>query len=326
LEKSLQSLAGGAAPERLRPLLTTVLDRLRGGRGLAEALEDAAAEAKKPLFPPYFIAMIRAGEAAGALEAVLGKLAELLERALRLRETLISALIYPIILTVVAISSVVLLLTVVVPQFAPLFANSPHQLPWATTLVLGASRLLREWGALGISLLLAGGLAAPRLLRRWGASGWWDRTVLRLPVAGPLVVAIATARLSRTLGILLKSGVPLPAALGLTRGIVGNRVLAEMLDALRDGIANGRGLTASLPEGHPLPDLAVQLLRVGEQSGRLEEILLRLADLFDDRVELAQKRLLAIFEPACVLTLSAIVGGIVISILQAVVSINDLAL
>lgn len=320
VEQALRLMASGAAPKRLQPALAAALEALRAGAGLADALDGAGG------FPPLVIAMVRAGEAGGVLEPVLGRLADLLDRAARMRETTVSALLYPAILVTVAVAAVLLLLLQVVPQFAPLFAGAGADLPLSTRLVLGASAGLRAyWTPLMVAalVLLLGGRWLAGVLVSEDA---WDRLVLRLPGVGALVAMTATARLARTLGVLLRSAVPLPVALALARDVVGNRAVAAAVAAMAQGVRDGRGLAASLPPDQPLPALAVQLLRVGEDSGRLDEVLIHLADIYDAKLEQAMKRFFAVLEPACVLALSVVIGGIVVSILLAVVSINELAL
>jgi len=191
---------------------------------------------------------------------------------------------------------------------------------------LGASTLLLEWGRSGAILACLALLGLAMVMRRPGVARWLDDQGLRLPVIGPLLLLAASARWMRVLAMLLKGGVPLPQALDLTAPVAGHRRLRAMIAGMKSGIKDGKGLTASLPDRAPLPDLARQLLKVGEQSGRLDDSLGHLADLYDTRLENRLKRLLALFEPACVLGLSLLVGTIVISILTAVVSINDLAL
>jgi general secretion pathway protein F len=318
-EQAFQLLASGTAPKSLRAPFGQALARLREGEGLADALTGAG-------FPPIYRAMVQAGEAGGALAGQLAQLASLLERAARLREQLVSALIYPALLICVSIGAVILLLGMVVPQFAPLFAESHKALPFATRMVLGASETLRSgWriGLGGLGLALALGLVAAR---RPAIGAWADEWLLRVPVVGRLMLLAASTRWMRVLAVLLKGGVPLPAALDLVKPVAGHRALQSMISVLKDGIRDGKGLTASMPPNPPLPDPALPLLRVGEQGGQLAESLGHLADLFDSRLEQGLKRTMALFEPACVLLLSAMVGTIVISILLAVVSINDLAL
>ena len=318
VEQALRLLATEAGPPRLRPRLETVLERLRGGGSLSEAMNAAGG------FPPLVLAMVKAGEAGGTLEVTLANLADLLERALKLREQIQSALMYPIVLMVAAVGSLLLLLTQVVPQFAPMLKQAGKTLPVSTSLVLAASDALLAYGTTLMVAALVAVAGAPFLLRRL-PPGWWEPAVLRMPAVGDLVAMAATARLCRTLGTLLKGGVPLPAALGLASEVAGLRSLARAVLAMRAGAAEGRGLAVSLPPGAPFPPLAVQLLKVGEESGRIEEILGHLATLFDAKVELALKRVLALFEPACILLLAVLVGGIVVSILSAVMSINELA-
>lgn len=318
VEQALRLLATEAGPPRLRPRLETVLERLRGGGSFAEAMTAAGG------FPPLVLAMVKAGEAGGTLDVTLANLADLLERALKLREQISSALMYPIVLMVAAVGSLLLLLTQVVPQFAPMLRQGGKELPVSTRIVLAASDGLMAHGTALMVAALALAVAAPLVLRRL-PPGWWEPAVLRMPVVGELVAMAATARLCRTLGTLLKGGVPLPAALGLASEVAGLRSLSRATLAMRAGAAEGRGLAVSLPADAPVPPLAVQLLKVGEESGRIEEILGHLAGLFDAKVELALKRALAVFEPACILLLAVLVGGIVVSILSAVMSINELA-
>lgn len=320
VEQALQLMIEGAAPSALRRALAAALASLREGASLERAL--AATEA----FPPVYLAMVQAGEASGALAEQFGKLALMLDRAAKLKEQMVSAMIYPALLMLVAIAAVILLLGLVVPQFAPLFAGAHTTLPFATRAVLAASDLLREDGLIFLALISLALLGLALALRRPHVADWCDDRLLRLPLIGPLLVLAATGRWMRVLALLLKGGVPLPTALELVRPVAGHRRIRAMLAGMRAGIKDGKGLTASLPAKPMMPELALQLLRVGEQGGRLEDSLGHLAELFDTRLEQSLKRALAIFEPACVLVLSLMVGTIVISILLAVVSINDLAI
>lgn len=319
LERALALLADGLAPQPLRAGLLEALERLRGGAGLGEALARAGG------FPPLYAAMVRAGEGAGALDMVLEQLCLLLERQRLVTRAVTSALIYPAVLCFVAVGSLLLLLLHVVPQFAPLFANARKALPPATELVLALSGFMLAWGDLALAGLLALGLGGWLVWRQPGLAPWRDRTLLRLPLVGGMALMAGLARLARGLSVLLRAGVALPRALELAADMAGNRVLSATLLAMRDGVRDGRGLTAALPPGHPLPDLAVTLIRVGEQSARLAEVLEQLAALYEDKLETAIKRFLALLEPALILLLALFVGGIVVSILLALVSINDLA-
>jgi general secretion pathway protein F len=320
LERTLALLAGGLAPARLRPRFHTVLDRIRGGSTLADALDQAGG------FPQIYRAMVRAGESGGALEIALDRLVEVLEREQKLKETLTSAMLYPAVLGLVAVASVLLMLLYVVPQFEHLFAGSKADIPAVTQLVLAASQGLRaHWTSLMLGVLAV--LIGLRLLTsRPAFAPWWERRLLGLPLIGSILIMAATARLSRTLAVLLKAGSSLPTALSLAGQAAGNRSVAAAAEAMRAGVKNGHTLTASLPPGHRLPDLAVALIRVGEESGRLDEVLGHIADVYDSKVETSLKRALALLEPLTVIFLALVIGGIVISILLALVSINALAI
>ena len=318
LEQALALLASGLAAAPLRPRLESVLTRVRAGAGLGDALEGEGG------FPPLFIAMVRAGEAAGALEATLAELAQLLERQARLSSLIGSALLYPAVLLTVAVASVLLILLYVVPQFAPLFERAGGELPMTTRAVLASSAWLQDnWTLLMLALLFL--LLGVRALgKRPALAVALQRRLLALPVLGPLLADAAVARFARTLGALLQAGAALPASLGFARDVAGPALAAE-IDAMRDGVKNGRTLVGSLPLGHRLPTVAVELLRLGEETGRLDEVAGHLADASDARLETALKRLLALLEPASILLIALLVGGIVISILSALVSINALA-
>lgn len=320
LERVLSLLAGGLAPRSLRPRLGVVLDRVRGGATLAAALEEAGG------FPAVYRAMVQAGEAGGALEAALDRLVDLLDRQRKMREAVVSAMIYPAVLAVVAVASILLMLLHVVPQFEHLFAGTRADIPAITRAVLGTSTWLRaNWTPLMAALLVL--LLAVRFgTARLELGPLRDRIVRRLPLVGTLVKTAATARFARTLSVLLRAGSTLPTALALAGGAAANAPLAEAVAAMRRGVQDGRSLTAALPPGHPLPDLAVELIRVGEETGRLEAVMGHLADIYDGKVELALKRLMALVEPAAVILLALVIGGIVVSIMLALVSVNALAL
>jgi len=319
VEQALDLLATTTAPKALRKPYGEALARLREGVGLSEALASAG-------FPPIYRAMVQAGEAGGALSGQLGELATLLERSAKLRDQIVSALIYPVMVLCVSIGAVALLLGMVVPQFAPLFVGSHKALPLTTRIVLAASGALRQdWqaGMAVLALLLGIGLIAAR---RPAVAARADEMMLRVPVIGRLLLLSASTRWMRVLSVLLKGGVSLSAALELVKPVAGHRPLQALIGAMKDGIRDGKSLTGSMSGSALLPDPALPLLTVGEQGGQLAESLGHLADLFDSRLEQGLKRTMALFEPVCVLLLSLVVGTIVISILLAVVSINDLAL
>ena len=319
LERALTLLAGGLAPRGLRSALDEVLAQVRAGIGLADALDKVGG------FPRLFIAIVRSGESGGVLDLALGLAADLMERSRKLRDGLTSALAYPTILAFITVASVAMMLLHVVPMFEPMFARSLDQLPLPTRVVLAASAFARTEGdgvAVALSVLL---LCCLWLGRQRFARVWWHGVVLRLPVAGPLVAMAATAQFARTLSVLLHAGMTLNLALPLAGRTLTNSRMQDAATSMHASVRDGRPLTAGLPPGHPIPDLAVQLIRVGEESGRLDDVLRHIAEMFETKVETGLKRLLTILEPACIVTMAAIIGGVVVSILLALVSINALA-
>lgn len=320
LDRSLQILLELAEGTRTGPLVERVLEEVRGGAALSAALE-----AQGGVFSRLYVNMVRAGEAGGALQGVLARLADHMERSQELRDSIKSALVYPTILLVVAALSVALLLAFVVPQFAQLFADMGEALPMPTRVVIAAGDLVRDyWWALllGILAVLTLGrywLEQPAVRRRW------DRRVLRLPLVGDLVTKVQTAHFSRTLATLMENGVPLLSAVGLVREVLTNSRVAESLDAAGEELKRGRGLAEPLTEEAVFPRLALQMLKVGEESGRLEEMLERIANIYDREVRSTVQRLLTLLEPILIVGLGVIVAGIIMSILVAILSVNQMA-
>ena len=319
LDRSLDLLLGMATHPALREVLAHVRDEVRGGAALSAALES-----RHEVFGRFYVSMIRAGEAGGALTDVLARIATHMERSRELRETVKSALIYPSILVFVAALSIVLLLTLVVPQFSQMFEESGKALPLATRIVISSGDWLRDWGW----TLLLGGLAIHQYFRRALAHPArrlrWDARLLRLPLAGGLILRIEVARLARTLSALLDNGVPLLPALGIVRNTVGNLVLAGGIEAAREELKEGRGFGRPLLAQGIFPPLAVHMIMVGEETGGLATMLGRIAEVYDREVQLSVRRLLALLEPAMILGLGLVIGGIILSILLAILQVNTL--
>ncbi len=319
LDRALTILIGVSDDEQAQTLLERVQEKVRGGSSLADALEVQGA------FSRFYLNMIRAGEAGGALEVVLKRLTEFLERSQALRETVTSALIYPIILLSVSALSVIILLTFVVPQFQQLFADAGKALPLATQIVIAVGDGFRNYwwaGALIIVLIVA---ILRQQLSQPVSRARWDRWFLSLPLFGDLIAKVETARLTRTLGTLIGNGVSLLNALTIVRETLTNQVLATALGEVSEHVKTGRGLAEPLQEAGNFPKLAVQMIRVGEETGQLQEMLLQVADTYDGEVQTAVKRMLTLLEPALILGLGVIIAGIIMSILVAILSLNELA-
>ncbi|MEH6824731.1 MAG: type II secretion system F family protein [Motiliproteus sp.] len=321
LEKTLGLLATINDNSKVRKALQQVLTQVRAGASLGDALSG-----QPGVFSPLYISLVRAGEASGALERVLAHLARYLERSKWLHDTLISALIYPVILACVALASVLLLLTFVVPQFEQLFEGVEHLLPLSTRITIAAGDWVVDYAWLVIAtggLTLIGwryGMQASR-----GFRYRCHRQLWRLPLVGPLVAKVETARLCRMLGILLSSGVPLLKALVIVRDTQRSEVLRQGLEQVNGEVAQGQRLSAAVSRLQLLPALALNMLQVGEESGELEPMLEKVADWYDQDVEASLKRLLAMIEPLLILVLGGVIAWVVISILLAMLSVNELA-
>jgi general secretion pathway protein F len=319
LDRALTILIGVSEDEQARSLLERVQEKVRGGSALADALE------AQGVFSRFYLNMIRAGEAGGALEVVLKRLTEFLERSQALRETVTSALIYPMILLTVSALSVIILLTFVVPQFQRLFADAGKALPLATQIVIAVGDGFRHYWWAGAILIFLGVLGVRRQLNLPENRVRWDRWLLRLPLVGDLIGKVETARLSRTLGTLLGNGVSLLNALAIVRETLSNQVMAVALGEVAEHVKTGRGLAEPLQDAGSFPKLAVQMIRVGEETGQLQEMLIQIADTYDGEVQTAVKRMLTLLEPAMILGLGVIIAGIIMSILVAILSLNELA-
>jgi general secretion pathway protein F len=268
---------------------------------------------------------VRAGEASGALDVVLGRLAEFLEKSQKLRETVKTALYYPIFLLMMAVISIVILLTIVVPQFKPLFESAGTALPVSTQILVGVGDFVRGYGW----LIVLGLVAAYFLMRRYLATGEgrrrWDGFLLGLPFIGGLLTKIEVARFSRTASTLLQNGVSLLPALVIVRDILSNSIIASSIDSIAARLKEGRGLAEPLAATGLFPRLVIHLVRVGEETGQLEDMLTKLADIYDEEVGRTTARLLALLVPVLTIGMGVMVAAIIGSILTAILSVNTLA-
>jgi Type II secretory pathway, component PulF len=321
LDHALRLLAGLDDDPASARAVSTLREGIRKGEALSSAMA-----ARPDLFTPLQVNLVRAGEAAGDLPQALARLADHLERTQALRESVRSALVYPALLLFVAALSVVGLLLFVVPGFSQMFEEMGQALPLATRLVVAAGNALREcwWLLLLLPALIA--LWFERRLARPGVRLRWHARLLRWPLLGDLLSRLETARFSRTLAMLLESGVPLPRALQLATEVVNNGAIRAALEQAGEALKQGRGLGGPLAEAQLLPPLALQMIRVGEESGDLAPMLHKVADTFDRQTRNAIARLLALLEPALIIGLGLVVAGIIVSILVAVLDANRLLL
>ncbi|HEB94873.1 MAG TPA: type II secretion system F family protein [Sedimenticola thiotaurini] len=320
LERSLGILEEVAETEAERLLLLRLVEAIRAGSSFADAVEAEGAP-----FGRLYVSMVRAGEEGGALPLVLDRLAGYLEESQAFRADIGAALIYPVILLLVSVVSLVLLLTLVVPQFQRMFDEAGALLPLPTRIVIALGDWMQQyWWTLPV-LALVGLLGVPRLLERPRIRLAWDRFQLRLPLLGPLIRKIEVARFCRTLATLLGNGVLLLPALGIVRETLGNRALAESVGRVAERLKRGETLSGPMLEEGRFPRLACHMVRVGEETGRLETMLVDVADIYDREVRQGLKKMLGLLEPLLILVLGVLIAGIIFSILLALLSLNELA-
>lgn len=305
---------------RLCHMIDKVLEQVKGGENFSDALE-----ARGKIFSRFYINMIRAGEVGGNLEEVLDRLTEYLESSEELRNTVTSALIYPAILLTISVLSIFLLLTFVIPQFTEMFENAGKELPLPTQIVVGISEWLQSyWWSLLLLFIFAvyyhKYYVSSTLRKRE-----FDRRVLTIPLVGDIIRNMETANLCRTLGTLIVNGVPLLGGLAIAKGTVNNSWLVSILENAEFSLKDGQGLSKPLIESGQFPKMAVQMIKMGEESGKLEDMLIQVANTFDKELRITIQRMLALLEPALILGLGVVIAGIITSILMAILSVNDLA-
>jgi general secretion pathway protein F len=320
LDRSLTTLADLTPGAELKRVTGEVLSSVRGGTSLAQAMGQ-----HPKVFPPLYVSMVKAGEIGGVLDEVLRRLVDYLTSVQELRDEVRSAMTYPILLTAVGAVSITILLVFVLPKFATMFADLGQALPVSTRIMLGISDVFSSVWILPVVLVLGGGsYGLFRYLnsgpRRYGL----DAFKLRMPVVGYLLRRMEVARFGRTLGTLLRSGVPVLQALDIVREVVTNQVIGRAVSEVQVGVREGAGMSGPLGRSGAFPSLALQMIAVGEDTGKLDEMLLTVADYFDREVRNEVKRLTSLLEPVMILVMGLVVGFMVISMLMAVFSINDI--
>ena len=318
LDRALTILLELPEDEAARRTITDIRDAVRGGASLSAALER-----QHGVFGRLFVNMVRAGEAGGSLHETLQRLADYLERSRALRARVINALVYPAILLVMVGLSLLFLLGYVVPQFSAMYESLDADLPWFSQSVLGLGEFVRGWWIVLLAIPVLVALWLDRKRRDPVFMLRFDDWLLRRKLAGTLVAKLETARLARTLGTLLRNGVPMLSALGIARNVLDNRVLAADVDAASDDVKIGVGLSAALARGKHFPRLALQMIQVGEESGALDAMLLKTADTFEQETAIAMDRMLAGLVPAVTLVLALVVGIVILAVLSPIYDLTS---
>lgn len=320
IDRSLKVMIDMSAEPGSRLLLQELLDTVKGGKGLSVALEG-----HRKYFDDFYVSMVRSGEASGDLAGVLTRLAAQLKRAKEVRSEVVSAMIYPAILAMVAIISVFMMLGFVVPQFKALFEDMGEALPYLTQIVITGGEFIKSNG---LWLIVASAIMTYGF-RRWSRSSkgrqWLDQRFLSAPVLGSVVFKYEVARFSRTMGTLLESGVSVLNAINIAVETVSNVEVRASLATLAPAVKHGGRVSQALADSGDFSPMMVQMVRVGEESGQLSGMLLELAEVYDEEVSAGVKRSLTLLEPILILGMGGMIGLIIVAILMGILSVNDLA-
>ncbi len=298
-----------------------VLRAIKGGKTLADALA-----AHPAYFSDIYVNMVRAGEASGQLHTMFDRLAEFERTRDELRGYVISSLVYPALLAFVGMCSVIVLLYFVVPRFAQVFQESRIAMPLPTQIMLQASLFVRTYGLFLLILLVGFGVSFSYYIRTPEGRLWWDTTRLKLPVLGDALRKMETARFARAMGTLVANSVPLVQSIQIAGAIMTNKVMSNALGPVTQGVKRGEGIAVPIKRSGVFPPLAGHLLTVGEETGRLDVMFQRMAEIYETETKAAIKRFTSLFEPLVILVMGLVIGVLIISMLMAITSINEVAI
>ena len=303
---------------KFRFIVLDVLRVLKGGKTLADSLGT-----HPQYFSDLYVNMVRAGEASGSLAAVFERLAEFEKSRDELRNYIISSMIYPALLATVGCASIVVLLTFVVPKFASMFEDSHLRIPTPTLIMLQVSKVVTAYWWIAATVLFVAAVSFRIYTRTTPGRLWWDTIRLKVPLLGIALRKAETARFARSMATLVGNSVPLVQSIGISGGILNNRMIAGALGEVAQGVKRGEGIATPVRKSGVFPPLAAHLLSVGEETGRLDQMFARMAEIYETDTRAAIKRFTAIFEPMVILVMGVMVGALILSMLLAITSIND---
>lgn len=319
LDRCLGILFELGEQERSREVIRKIQESVHGGQTLAGALAN-----HKDVFSPLFLNMVKAGETGGFLEKVFDRLAWYLENRAKLIETVRSAMIYPAVVLITGLAAILVLTTHVIPRFGAIFEKMGGELPFLARSLVSISEFVLGYWALITVFIIAAVVVLKGYIATESGRHRRDIFLLKLPLVGDLIRKTTVAQFTRTLGTLLQSGIPIIQALGIVKETISNRVLAEAMEKTAQAVKEGKRMSTHLKSLGLFPPLAIHMIMVGEESGKLDDMMLRMAHIYDDEVETAVKRLLTLFEPALILFMGLVVAFVVVSMLSAIISLNDL--
>ncbi len=321
LDRALSITAELTEHGRFRSLVLDVVRVLKGGKSLADSLATHSSH-----FSELYVNMVRAGEASGSLAQIFERLADFERTRDDLRGYIVSSLIYPALLTLVGLGSIFVLLNFVVPRFALIFSDPRLKIPTPTLLMLEVSKIVQTYWIPFAIALAAAIMIFQTYIRTAAGALWWDGFRLRVPLLGDALRKAETARFARAMATLVSASVPLVQSLGISRGILNNRRMAASLEGIAQGVKRGEGVAGPLERSREFPPLASHLLSVGEETGHLDAMFNRMADIYDNETRSAIRRFTSLFEPLIILVMGLIVGTLILSLMLAITSINDVAL
>ena len=305
---------------KFRFIVLDILRVLKGGKTLADSLGT-----HPQYFSDLYVNMVRAGEASGSLASVFDRLAEFEKSRDELRSYIISSMIYPALLATVGCASIVVLLTFVVPKFASIFEDSHLKIPTPTLIMLQVSKIVTAYWWIAASVLFVSAVSFRVYTRTTSGRLWWDTIRLKVPLLGIALRKAETARFARSMATLVANNVPLVQSIGISGAILNNRMISGALGEVAKGVKRGEGIAAPVRKAAVFPPLAAHLLTVGEETGRLDQMFARMAEIYEADTRAAIKRFTAIFEPMVILIMGVMVGALILSMLLAITSINDVA-
>lgn len=318
LERALAIIADSSEKPQTKELVTAIKEDVQGGKGLSGALA-----AYPDIFNKLYVNMVTVGEMGGVLPQVLKRLGGFLERSRQIKRFIITSSIYPGVLMLVGVLSVVILITFVVPKFGQIFDDLNQPMPTVTKIIFDASIVIKKWWWCIFSIILIAFLGFRYYKKTPEGRKWWDETVLRLPLAGAMILRIELSRFCRTLGTLIESGVPILKGISLAGDVVSNSILRHEIENIYKGVRQGKNLSQLMKKSPLFPTLMVNLVGIGEETGALGEMLLKVADDFDEKIRHDTKVYLSLVEPVTIVLMGIVIGGIILSMLLAIFGIND---